>query len=96
MIELVLIIESWSNTRLIVVETTLRHSVYIYPNRTLRSNIQWYYRESSQVLIYDWTEPGEVESVVEDIEELNFDQWGQYELQQKDWRFVLEEAAAQL
>jgi len=52
-------------------------------------------RESSQVLIYDWTEPGEVESVVEDIEELNFDQWGQYELQQKDWRFVLEEAAAQ-
>ena len=68
----------------------------IYPNRTLRSNIQWYYRESSQVLIYDWTEPGEVESVVEDIEELNFDQWGQYELQQKDWRFVLEEAAAQL
>jgi len=51
-------------------------------------------RATSQVLIYDWTEPGEVESVVEDIEGLNFEEYGRYEEQQKDWRFVLEENAA--
>jgi len=51
-------------------------------------------RNTSQILIYDWTEPGEVEAVVEDIEALNFDHYGRYEEQQKDWRFVLEEVAA--
>ena len=53
-------------------------------------------RLSSQVLVYDWSEPGEVESVVEDIEGLNFDQYGRYEMQQKDWRWGLEEVAAAL
>ena len=32
--------------------------------------------------------------MVEDIEALNFDHYGRYEEQQKDWRFVLEEVAA--
>jgi len=51
---------------------------------------------SSQILVYDWSEPGEVESVVEDIEALNFDQYGRYEMQQRDWRWGLEEVAAGL
>ena len=33
--------------------------------------------------------------MVEDIEGLNFEEYGRYEEQQKDWRFVLEEVAAQ-
>ena len=32
--------------------------------------------------------------MVEDIEGLNFEEYGRYEEQQKDWRFVLEENAA--
>ena len=35
-----------------------------------------------------------MESVVEDIEALNFDQYGRYEMQQRDWRWGLEEVAA--
>lgn len=44
-------------------------------------------REHSQVLVYDWSEPGETEVVVEDIERMNFDHYGLYDPQQSDWRF---------
>jgi len=64
-------------------------------NNTMKKEYLAKERSSSQVLVYDWTEPGEVESVVEDIESLNFEEYGRYEEQQKDWRFVLEEVAAQ-
>ncbi len=56
----------------------------------------FFLRSHSQVLAYDWSEPGDVESVVEDIERLNFDYYGMYEAQQKDWRFGLEEEAARI
>lgn len=50
-------------------------------------------RRHSQVLVYDWTEPGDSEIIVEDIERLNFDYYGQYEEQQKDWRLYNDEYA---
>jgi hypothetical protein len=38
------------------------------------------------VLVYDWSEGGETEVVVEDIERLNLDYFDKYDKQQKDWR----------
>ncbi len=43
------------------------------------------------MLVYDWSEPGDTEIVVEDIEKLNFDYYGQFEEPQKDWRLYNEE-----
>lgn len=40
----------------------------------------------SEVLIYDWSKGGDSEIVVEDIERVNFDQYGPYDLKMKDWR----------
>merc|ERR1712018_920202 len=48
----------------------------------------------SHVLVYDWTEPGDMEIVVEDIEALNFDFQEQTAEQQKDWRLGNEEQFA--
>ena len=48
-----------------------------------------YYQEaghSSRVLVYDWSEGGDPEVVVEDIEQLNLDYYDKYDKQQKDWR----------
>ncbi len=42
------------------------------------------------MLVYDWSEPGDTEIVVEDIEKLNFDYFGNYEEPQKDWRLYNE------
>jgi len=47
----------------------------------------------SHVLVYDWSEPGETEVVVEDIEGLNFDYWGAFDAPQKDWRLYNDEYA---
>ena len=46
--------------------------------------------------MYDWSEPGETDVVVEDIEQLNLDYYGEYENAQSDWRFVNEEGATDL
>ena len=48
-------------------------------------------RTHSRVLVYDWTEPGDMEIVVEDIEALEFDYLEQWDEQQKDWRLETEE-----
>lgn len=48
----------------------------------------------SHVLVYDWTEPGDMEIVVEDIEALNFDFHEQTAEQQRDWRLGNEEQFA--
>ena len=47
--------------------------------------------ESSMVLTYDWSEGGDVEVVVEDIERLNMDYHDKYDKQQKDWRLLTED-----
>lgn len=50
---------------------------------------------SSQVLVYDWSEGGDAEIVVEDIEALNIDYHDKYDKQQMDWRMHLEENYSQ-
>jgi len=40
--------------------------------------------------MYDWSEGGDTEVVVEDIERLNMDYWDKYDIQQKDWRMFTE------
>lgn len=50
-------------------------------------------RDHSQVLVYDWSEPGDMEVVVEDVEAVNLDEYGLYEEQQADWRLYNEENA---
>jgi hypothetical protein len=44
--------------------------------------------------MYDWSEGGDTEVVVEDIERLNMDYWDKYDKQQKDWRMHTEVHAA--
>ena len=53
-----------------------------------------YFRRYCRVLVYDWSEPGDAEIVVEDIENLNMDNIDAYEDQQSDWRFFNEELAS--
>jgi len=50
--------------------------------------------ESSEVLSYDWSEGGDFEVVVEDIEALNMDYHDKYDKQQKDWRLLTEDMFA--
>jgi len=50
--------------------------------------------ESSMVLSYDWSEGGDVEVVVEDIERLNMDYHDKYDKQQNDWRLLTEDGFA--
>ena len=49
------------------------------------------FRDHSQVLVYDWSVPGDMEVVVEDMEDVNLDEYGLYEEQQADWRLHNEE-----
>lgn len=42
--------------------------------------------EHAEVLVYDWSEKGETEVVVEDVERIDFDQYGVYDAKMKDWR----------
>lgn len=44
----------------------------------------------SELLIYDWTEAGEPEVVVEDIERIDFDRFGHYDPKMQDWRIMTE------
>merc|ERR1711976_267141 len=48
-------------------------------------------RQHSLVLVYDWSEKGDVEVVVEDIERLNFDIYEEFDDQQTDWRLPTED-----
>ena len=42
----------------------------------------------AEVLVYDWTQPGNSEIVVEDIERIDFDKYGVYDNKMKDWRRI--------
>uniref|UniRef100_A0A9N6WNW8 NADH dehydrogenase [ubiquinone] 1 alpha subcomplex subunit 10, mitochondrial n=1 Tax=Alona affinis TaxID=381656 RepID=A0A9N6WNW8_9CRUS len=44
--------------------------------------------DHAEVLIYDWTEVGDTEILVEDIERLDFDQYTIYDTKMEDWRRV--------
>lgn len=54
---------------------------------------QKYLKEISthaELLIYDWTEAGDPEVVVEDIERIDFDRFGHYDPKMEDWRIMTE------
>lgn len=54
---------------------------------------QKYLKEISthaELLVYDWTEAGEPEVVVEDIERIDFDRFGHYDQKMEDWRIMTE------
>jgi NADH dehydrogenase (ubiquinone) 1 alpha subcomplex subunit 10 len=42
--------------------------------------------EHAELLIYDWTIPGESEVVVEDIERVDFDRFDKHDPKMNDWR----------
>nr|CAG4640839.1 EOG090X05NZ [Eulimnadia texana] len=42
--------------------------------------------EHAELLVYDWSEGGEAEVVVEDIERIDFEKYGIYDDKMKDWR----------
>jgi len=50
--------------------------------------------EHAELLVYDWTEGGDTEIIVEDIERIDFDKWftpaDQYEPQLNDWKRMKE------
>jgi len=50
--------------------------------------------QSSYVLSYDWSEGGDTEVVVEDIERMEMDYHDKYDKQQKDWRLLTEDGFA--
>lgn len=41
----------------------------------------------AELLMYDWSEPGETEVIVEDIERIDFDRFDKHDPKMKDWRF---------
>ncbi|KAF8793317.1 NADH dehydrogenase 1 alpha like protein [Argiope bruennichi] len=43
-------------------------------------------QKHSEILIYDWSNYGDVEVVVEDIERIDFDRFHEYDTQLRDWR----------
>ena len=69
--------------------TNKRYLTDIYTE--LKKNFLRDQQRHSRVLVYDWTVPGDIEIVVEDIEALNFDFLEETDEQQKDWRLHTEE-----
>jgi len=66
-----------------------------YVEQVYQTNLKKYLKvasESSEVLSYDWSEGGDFEVVVEDIEALNLDYHDKYDKMQKDWRLLTEDA----
>lgn len=57
---------------------------------TLEEEYKKYLKEiskSSELLVYDWSNYGDVEVVVEDIERIDFDRFDKYDTRLRDWRF---------
>lgn len=44
--------------------------------------------ESCHLLIYDWSQGGDIEVVVEDLENLNYDNFDDHDPKLHDWRFT--------
>lgn len=44
----------------------------------------------AELLVYDWSDAGETEVVVEDIERIDFDSFGHYDPKMQDWRIMTE------
>lgn len=63
------------------------------------SAMERYYKENylkdisthSEILVYDWSDGGDVEVVVEDIERIDFNKYTKHEKKMQDWRLDDEE-----
>ena len=44
------------------------------------------FSDHAEVLVYDWSQVGDPEIVVEDVERVDFDKYTVYDTQQSDWR----------
>ncbi|XP_077282997.1 NADH dehydrogenase (ubiquinone) subunit ND-42 [Arctopsyche grandis] len=42
----------------------------------------------SELLVYDWTEPGDMDIVVEDMERIDFDKYTHHDKKLSDWNFI--------
>lgn len=49
------------------------------------------YSTHAELLVYDWSEEGDVEILVEDIERIDFNKYDEDDSQLSDWRFEMEE-----
>lgn len=45
----------------------------------------------AELLVYDWSQGGDVEVIVEDIERIDFDHFDKYDEKMEDWRLEMEE-----
>uniref|UniRef100_A0A7R9PIM0 NADH dehydrogenase [ubiquinone] 1 alpha subcomplex subunit 10, mitochondrial n=1 Tax=Timema genevievae TaxID=629358 RepID=A0A7R9PIM0_TIMGE len=63
-------------------------------NEKYLANIEELYKQKylkeisthAELLVYDWSNYGDIETVVEDIERVDFDCFGKYDPKMKDWR----------
>lgn len=51
----------------------------------------FYYSTHAELLIYDWSDEGDADIVIEDIERIDFNRFDKDSTQMEDWRFELEE-----
>lgn len=51
--------------------------------------------EHAELMMYDWSTPGDVEVVVEDIERLDFDQYSKHDSRMNDWQIQQEKVWAE-
>lgn len=76
-------------------ETGQVYSNTEYMNHWADLNKKDYLKEASihsEVLVYDWSEGGDAEVVVEDIEALNLDYYDKYSKKHEEWRLHTEDA----
>lgn len=45
----------------------------------------------AELLVYDWSNGGEIEIIVEDIERIDFNRFDKHDAKVKDWRFMPKE-----
>ncbi|GFY34140.1 NADH dehydrogenase 1 alpha subcomplex subunit 10, mitochondrial [Trichonephila clavipes] len=65
----------------VLTKSYLESIEYFYKQKYLKE-----FQKHSEILIYDWSNYGDVEVVVEDIERIDFDKYSKYDTQMKDWR----------
>lgn len=69
----------------------------LYLETLERQHKQNYLKEMglhAEVMVYDWSVPGDTEAMVEDIERLDFDNYPKYGEMGRDWRFFFEQEMA--
>jgi len=59
-----------------------------------KSQVLVEFEKYSELLVYDWNEPGDVEAVVEDIERMDWTNYNKHDDKIKLWRWLDEEDAA--